>query len=117
MHLTPKTIGFPFIDEVSEPLIRLTGVGVEVRNDKSYYFDNKNREIDSYLFQYTLDGSGIFETNNNKIVVSPGHAFFTYIPSDTKYYCNPEDTHWEFIFVLFMGNHLRPYYDKICDVR
>ncbi len=115
IDLEPLTIGFPFIDEVSEPLIRLTGVGVEVRDDASYYFDNKNRHIESYLFQYTLAGSGIFEIDGKKSVMTPGEAFFTYIPSETKYYF--EGGEWKFIFVLFMGNNLGPYYRKILSMR
>ena len=117
IDIFPGTIGFPFIDEVSEPLIRLTGVGVEVRADASYFFDNKNRRIDSYLFQYTLEGSGIFEIGGCKTVLTPGQAFFTYIPSETKYYCYPEGAEWKFIFVLFMGKYLGPYYDKIRSVK
>ncbi len=111
------TIGFPFSEEISDPAIRLTGVGIEVRSDESYYYDNRCRNIDSYAFQYTLEGSGIFEVDNTQYALKPGMAFFTYIPANTKYYCNPNDTHWKFIFVLFMGKSMIPYYKDIISKR
>lgn len=108
-----STVGFPFPRTVSEPVIHLVGVGIEDRVGKSYFFDNSGRNIDCYLFQYTLDGSGILEIGGEPHVLSAGKAFFTYIPGDTKYYCNPEDTHWEFIFVFFSGKSMMPYYEKV----
>lgn len=111
------TIGFPFLETVSEPAIHLIGVGVELRNDKSYYFDNRDRNIDSFIFQYTLEGSGILEIGDTPHVLTPGTAFFTYVPEDTKYYCNPNDTHWKFIFVFFTGKSMMPYYEKVTSTR
>ncbi len=112
MLTDPVTVGFPFLDDVSDPIIRLTGVGLEVRSPKDYYFDNKDRNIDSYIFQYTLEGSGILETGGHKYKLPREHGFFIYAPGDTKYYCDPDGGEWKFIFVIFMGRGIMPYFEK-----
>ena len=35
--------GFRFLDNVQEPAVQLDAVGWQSRNDKSYYWNNKNR--------------------------------------------------------------------------
>ena len=43
-----------------EPLV-LLDFGLEVRQNETYYYDNAKRDYSGYLFQYTLNGQGIFE--------------------------------------------------------
>lgn len=122
IFLDTATIGFPFLDEIPNPPIRLTGTGVEFRNHPSYYFDNSNRNINSYVFQYTLEGFGYCEVNGQIHTVDKGKAFFIQIPSNTKYYysdTNNIETNpgWKFLFVLFTGNGIHQYYEKIVSSR
>lgn len=107
--------GFVFFDEIPDPPFELKDIGVEKRISPDYYFDNNSRDIKGYLFQYTLKGYGIFETNNQIYHMESGQAFFVEIPDDEKYYC-PKDLDedgWQILYIHFEGTAVKPYYDKI----
>lgn len=109
--------GFVFFDEIPNPPFELKDMGIEKRNTPDYYFDNNFRDIKGYLFQYTLKGHGIFETDNQKYRIEPGQAFFVEIPNDEKYYC-PDDLDnegWQILYIHFEGTAVKPYYDKIVN--
>ena len=108
---------FIYPAELQDPYIQLGCIGIEERKNTTYYFDNSKRPIDSFLFQYTLNGHGIFENNNEKHQIMPEQAFFIQIPSDSRYYL-PEyvlEEPWRFIFVLLQGEHVKRYYDMIIN--
>lgn len=104
-----------FPEELQDPYLSLVSIGLESRATSDYYYDNKNRNADSILFQYTLQGKGILETKDEIYEMTPGHAFFISLPSDVKYYMphdNP-DNPWEFIFILIKGVQAQKYYQLI----
>lgn len=109
------TFGFVYFDDIPNPPFELKDMGIEKRRTTDYYFDNNHRDIKGYLFQYTLKGYGIFETNGVTQRINPGQAFFVQIPDDEKYYC-PEgldEEGWQILYIHFEGTAIKPYYDKI----
>ncbi len=103
-----------FNTELSSPLIRVFALGTEYRQGPEYFFDNNNRMDNGYMFQYTFSGSGILEAGSKKYVVDKGKAMFLALPSDTRYYHNP-DCHepWSFAFIHFQSLVLEEYYQTI----
>jgi AraC-like DNA-binding protein len=109
------TFSFISFDDMPNPPFELKDMGIEKRNSKDYYFDNRDRNIKGYLFQYTLKGYGMFETDHEVYKILPGQAFFVEIPEDEKYYC-PEGLNeegWQILYIHFEGTAVKPYYDKI----
>lgn len=109
---------FLFPEELSDPWLTLSCMGIEQRGSKDYYFDNRYRtEADEYLFQYTLKGAGVFESEGIRHRMTEGRAFFVHLPDNEKYYMpeNNPDNPWEFIFLLFRGEHVRKYYELITN--
>ncbi len=110
-----QTFYFPSFDEFSYPPFDLKDMGIEYRNSSDYYFDNNDRNIQGYLFQYTLKGYGIFETRDTVYRIEPGQAFFVKIPDNEKYYFphNAKCEGWELLYIHFEGTAVEAYYDKI----
>lgn len=106
--------GFHFLDNVDSPILQLTAIGKQSRYSKSYYWDNRNRPND-YLFQYTLSGSGTLQSESETYHLKPGDAFLIQIPSNEIYYFDEEanTAPWEFIFLMFHGAPIAPYYEYI----
>ncbi|MFV0466385.1 MAG: AraC family transcriptional regulator [Lachnospiraceae bacterium] len=106
---------FLYPDNIKDPNIQITYIGIEERSTPSYYFDNTDRQIDSYLFQYTLSGQGILELGNVTCLISKNQGFFIEIPGPSRYYFprNNSDDPWKFIFILLQGKNVRSYYKKI----
>lgn len=107
---------FRFLNNVDNPAIRLVNIGREIRYSKKYYWDNRER-FSGYIFQYTLNGSGILKTENQTHTVKKGDAFFIKTPSDTVYYFDEDNSNapWEFIYITFEGNAVLPYYDYVVN--
>ena len=53
---------FHFLEDVEEPFIQLAAIGRESRHSSRYHLENSGRGA-SYLFQYTLAGSGTVRIN------------------------------------------------------
>lgn len=115
MSLQFKTFYFASFDEFTDPPFELKDMGIEYRNTPDYYFDNNDRNMQGYLFQYTLKGHGMFETNNKIYSIESGQAFFIKIPDDEKYYCpdNLDEDGWQLLYIHFEGTAVKPYFDKI----
>ena len=106
--------GFRFLDNVQEPAVQLDAVGWQSRNDKSYYWNNKNRPA-GYLFQYTLNGSGTLRTSEAIIKIKEGEAFFLKMPGEESYYFDEhgDQAPWEFVYIMFRGEGVSSYYEYI----
>lgn len=69
-----------------------------------YYWDGLKRGKDPdypcVIFQYTLAGWGCYESGGQTSSVFPGMAFMAYVPSDHRYYFNPEAESWTFFWIL-----------------
>ena len=108
--------GFRFLDQVETPAVQLFAVGKQSRNTNQYYWNNKDR-YPSFLFQYTLNGSGTLNVNNKTHIIKKGQAFFLQIPGDECYYFDDKinDAPWEFIYILLDGVSVLPYYKYVVN--
>ena len=91
---------------MEEEPFRLMDLGIEYRQGDRYDFDNRDREeFGGYLFQYTLDGVGYFETEECTYRLEPGMAFLIPCPDQSRYYLKQEgQDYWEFFFLHFTGS-------------
>ena len=106
---------FHFLQDISPPVVQLTGVGRETRTSPDYRWDNQER-IPSILLQYTLSGYGVVRSGSEVMRTGPGTAFLLSFPGDNSYYYEPDATEpWEFVFILMKGDGTRPYLDYIRD--
>lgn len=103
------------IDEMkNQPLILLDG-GIESRFKEKYEFLNDERpDYSGYLFQYTLEGKGIFEKDGVCNEINKGEGFFIRFPENSKYYIeNDAKVPWKFIYLHFDGDTVKPFLDKL----
>lgn len=107
-----QTFVFSFMPELSHPIVSLISVGTELRSEGEYYYDNTYRNLNGYLFQYTLEGKGGLTLSGHKHIIEPRQAFFIKIPSDTMYYSIPGED-WKFIYILIQSDYLDEYYQQI----
>jgi len=113
---------YPFLynEFMAENSLSVIDVGVETRQNKSYYYDNNARNYQGYLFQYTLDGYGIYECNGKRYKISKGNAFFISIPENSRYYYMPTEDNsklnWMFFYVHCTGPAVAPFYRRIHEL-
>lgn len=106
--------GFRFSEPEQRPLCNLFAVGHEVVRDSSYHWNGLERSDGPLLlFQYTVDGEGVFETEHESFRVGPGRAFLTEIPGRHRYYHPGESQPWEFYFLLFRPQPVLPVWEEI----
>lgn len=87
-------------------------VGIETRRDpRTYNWDNSKRETFS-LFQYTLEGEGIFRDGDRDVRLSAGDAFLVNCPSDTGYRLGPGGE-WTFVYLLVLGDMARHHVSEL----
>lgn len=108
--------GFRFLEHADEPAIQLDAVGWQRRNSGEYYWNNQNRQ-ECFLFQYTLSGSGTLKTEEGTFVLKKGEAFFVHMPGNESYYFDESSNQapWEFIYIMFSGKSVLPYYQYILN--
>lgn len=91
--------------ESSEPLMRLVGMGEEIRSDESYYYDARRRlDPPHVVFQLTLGGTGFYTRNGKRHLLGPNTAFMDRIPGDFEYgYAVESSKPYHFLFVSMSG--------------
>lgn len=106
------------IDGLDEHAATLVNGGIETRYKEHYYFDNMKRPAyGGYLFQYTLNGKGIYEKHGVCHEMQKGMGFFVKLPEDSRYYLPKEfDVPWTFYYLHFTGDILTPYADKLISL-
>ncbi len=109
--------GFLCDDNLKPNPVVLCDFGVERKTSEDYYYDNTCRpeNYDGYIFQFTLEGCGIFETQGKTYRLEPGCAFFVPVPHDSKYYFSSDIgcDHWTFFYVHIAGPVTAQIADKI----
>lgn len=95
----------------------LLDFGIEKRQSEKYDFYNDDRDYDGFLFQYTFQGEGVFETEEGSRRLSAGTAFFSCIPEKSRYYlpAGEPENRWEYLYVHFQGPAAVPFFRKIRD--
>ncbi len=91
--------------EIEQPQIAsIFVVGWEKQEKADYYWDGLQRkDIDTYVFQYTISGSGVLEYQNKRYRMKPGEAFIVKIPSPHTYYLPHDSAKWEFVYLTLQG--------------
>nr|WP_314460454.1 AraC family transcriptional regulator [uncultured Clostridium sp.] len=103
MNESCQTFGFLDIDRQWNAPLFLWDFGMEQRRNETYDFQNNNRSgYSGYLLQYTLDGTGMFETEDHTYILSPGTAFFITFPDCSRYYLAENDS-WKYFYMHFDG--------------
>lgn len=119
MNWDTHFFGFAHMDSISELSLRIHDLGLERRQQEAYFFDNKIRDYSGYLFQYTLDGYGIYENSGFSHKMTKGKAFLISFPEDSSYYLpeteNP-DHHWTHFFIHFSGPAVEPFFQRIREI-
>lgn len=100
-----KSYGWIQQDHWKPAPLALLDMGVEKRRETSYYFDNRQRgSYHGFLFQYTIEGEGIWESADGRCVLPKDCAFITPIPDDSRYYAaQTSDAGWSFFYLHFGG--------------
>ena len=84
---------------------RSTMIGLERReNPSDYHWDGLLRggraEAPFFIFQYTLDGFGIFEQGGKSHRIEAGRSFVAVVPSAHRYYLPADSPGWTFVWFL-----------------
>lgn len=111
--------GFLNMDIIAEQSLCINDLGIEIRQNETYNYLNINRDLRGYLFQYTLDGYGIFETQDMSFTMSKGKAFFISFPDYSRYYLPETDDpnhHWTFFYIHFYGPAVEPFIQRIREL-
>lgn len=108
-----ENYAFHFLDELEKPAVQMIGIGKETRCFETYHFDNRHRPS-SYLFQYTTSGHGYLFADGQEYMLTPGQAFFLYMPGKEQYYYKEDsDEPWNFYYIMFRGDAADPYYKYV----
>lgn len=106
--------GFRFSEPEQLPLCNLFAVGHEIVSNASYHWNGmERRDGPLLLFQYTVDGAGVFSTEHESFKISSGRAFLAEIPSSHSYYYPGGSQPWEFYFLLFRPQLVQPLWEEI----
>lgn len=112
--------GFYDIDCIAEQSLCIHDLGIELRREESYNFDNSTRDYHGYLFQYTLDGYGIYNYQGTSYKLTKGKAFFISFPENSQYCLSQEEVdseyHWTFFYLHFSGPAVQPFFNRIREI-
>ncbi|WP_226793209.1 AraC family transcriptional regulator [Bacillus sp. B1-b2] len=99
------TYGFRFQDMLPNDVANIFVLGREEKIPGEIYdwHGLKRRDVGTYVFQYTLSGSGRFDIGDKSYTVRSGEAFIAEIPSNHRYYFPKDSEGWEFMFITLVG--------------
>ncbi|MCL2004036.1 MAG: AraC family transcriptional regulator [Oscillospiraceae bacterium] len=70
-------------------------------------------DINTYVFQYTISGTGTLRIGKTVTKINPGQAFAVIIPSNHEYYLDSRDEKWEILYIILRGEWARHLFQKI----
>lgn len=116
--MTHNFYGFINSDSIYPIPMVFHDMGVELRHNEDYYYDNHNRlNYDGYIVQYTISGYGIYETEDITYSLENNTGFITCVPNDCKYYLPADNNnHWEYIYIHFGGSLAKQFYEEILKI-
>lgn len=115
IHFEFNTYGFLDSDRIKPSPLRVCDFGIEQRQNEKYDYNNKDRgSYEGYLFQYTLDGYGFFETPDQTYELTKGKAFFVAFPDESRYYLPRIENHtWKYFYIHFSGILATQFFEQI----
>lgn len=98
--------GFHFYDALFNEManILLLGKDKKVPGADYDWYGMQREDVGTYVFQYTLSGTGQIQLEGTTYTLEPGEAFMVEIPSDHRYYLPKDSDGWEFIFITLVGS-------------
>ncbi|WP_274365405.1 AraC family transcriptional regulator [Paenibacillus thermotolerans] len=106
--------GFRFNEVPHQPLCGLYATGHETIRHSSYHWNGLTRtDGPLFLFQYTMQGEGVYEKGDSSFRVHSGRAFLAEIPGNHRYYHPGNSVPWEFYFVLIRPAMIAPLWEEI----
>nr|WP_246879913.1 AraC family transcriptional regulator [Bacillus suaedae] len=98
--------GFRFFDTGPNHVANLRVVGREELKPGDLYdwHGLKRKDVDTYVFQYTIAGFGMIDMDGMTYSVEPGEAFVVKVPSEHRYYFPEESKGWDFVFLTLEGH-------------
>ncbi len=110
--------GFINYDNIEPLPMILYDMGFEKRINENYYYDNRTRtNYDGYIFQYTTDGCGIYETSDDKYTLAKDTGFITCVPNGCSYYLPFDNKNgWEYLYIHFSGSLASQFYNEIISM-
>lgn len=105
MEKIMQSFGFVDLDQFEDSPCQLYDFGIQKREEETYFYDNGNRgSYEGFIFQYTLDGGGVFEQQGVVQSVRKQTAFLVSLPQDSRYYVKKEVSEsWTFFYLHFQG--------------
>jgi AraC-like DNA-binding protein/mannose-6-phosphate isomerase-like protein (cupin superfamily) len=97
--------GFRFQDVLPNDVANIFSIGREEKMPGADYdWDGlRRKDVGTYVFQYTLSGSGRLDVPDKSYTVKAGEAFIVEIPSNHRYYFPEDSEGWEFMFITLVG--------------
>lgn len=111
--------GFIHTDAVAEDSLCIQDMGLEKRQKERYCYHNKGRDYKGYLFQYTLDGYGIYEDRGTIYRLDKDKALLLSFPDEGSYYLpseNDRDNQWVYFYIHFSGPAAEVFYNRIREL-
>lgn len=85
--------------------VRLHSAGHGRTSSMNYFWDGMKRGTREFaLWQYTIAGCGMLETEEGKIPIPVGSAFLLTIPDKHRYFLPESSESWEFFHLAFGGS-------------
>lgn len=98
---------FEFNDKNQNEIATLYRIGWENRTLSDYYLDgNFLEDSGTYIFQYTISGSGTLEIDDKTFILTPGQAFMVNVSGNYRYYLSKSSKNWEFIYITLQGKEV-----------
>ncbi|MCG7337909.1 AraC family transcriptional regulator [Staphylococcus sp. ACRSN] len=109
-----NSYGFRFKGDFQSKVAGLNAIGYELRDTHDYRWHGLHRgEQDIYIFQYTLNGQGAINIDNQTSYLETGEAFFVHVPSDHCYFLPSHSEEWEFIYFTMYGDEVGRLFQQI----
>lgn len=92
-------------------------IGTELRErttGSNYYWDcNLRSDVETFIFQYTLEGSGEIQIKGKTQSLPAGCGFFVSVPEVCEYYLPPTSDIWRFIYITLEGSQAKKCWETI----
>lgn len=99
---------------VAEPLFVLAGAGHETQGSGYYYDARRRADLPHATLQLTLGGTGFYQSDVCRHLLTPGNAFFAVIPGPFEYGYEPGSTRaLELVFISLREAPALDWYRRI----